>query len=78
MTNRKRLRKIYRFLIPAAILLVCIGLIFIITRPKQESDPVTENTDINNNEESGSEAQLIETEGDIEIIIPDDQESDGF
>ncbi len=43
------------------------------------SDPSAENSDIGTQEEyTESEAQLIESEGDIEIIIPDDQGSDGF
>ena len=34
--------------------------------------------DEGSSEEEASAPQLIETEGDIEIIIPDDQGSDGF
>lgn len=35
---------------------------------------------MNNKEpqDSESQAQMIEVEGDLEIIIPEDQESDGF
>lgn len=101
MTHRKKIKKSAKIMISALIILTCIGLIFAITKPKQESEPVSGNdnkqdtsvyeNDLTNNnepsessegtqieEESGSQAQLIENEGDIEIIIPDDQESDGF
>ena len=44
--------------------------------PATSEEAFTESENVE--EEEGSVAQLIENEGDIEIIIPDDQASDGF
>ena len=46
------------------------------TFPATSEEAFTESENVE--EEEGSVAQLIENEGDIEIIIPDDQASDGF
>ncbi|MBR5095264.1 MAG: hypothetical protein IK095_09220 [Oscillospiraceae bacterium] len=43
-----------------------------------DADAQAEETAETGEEETISQAQLIENEGEIEIIIPDDQDSDGF
>ena len=43
-----------------------------------ESQPETDETDPQNQEGNSSGVHIVENEGDIEIIIPDDMDSDGF
>ncbi len=68
MEKNMKMKNSAKIIISALAVLLCISIVFIMTRkPKEQVD-----------EDSGSQAQMIEVEGDLEIIIPEDQESEGF
>jgi len=78
----------YRSIVSAITLgfiIICLLFLGGCAKNGQSKDDNTEpkaaetGTDNKQNEESGSEeVQMIETEGDVEITIPEDQESGGF
>lgn len=69
--NKRKMRKSAVITLIALAAVLCVALIFVIVNKKNNSANHGGN-------ESVQEPQIIEVEGDIEIIIPDDQESTGF
>lgn len=71
MAKRKKIKPAALIAMIALAAVVCVALIFVLTNRKANTADGSENG-------TAQEPQVIETEGDIEIIIPDDQESGGF
>ena len=64
MAVKKKMKTSAKILISALVLLICAALVWVIIKPSSNSK---------------SEApHAVELEGDIEITIPEDQDSEGF
>jgi flagellar basal body-associated protein FliL len=82
MAKKLKMKSSVKIGIIAFAAVLCVALIFFITNRSQsesvngdQNNPAQAQTEENN---SSSQAQAVQNEGDIEIIIPEDQESGGF
>lgn len=70
----KKLKPGAKIALCALAALLVLGIILVISSSLKKNSSAG-GTD---QDDSGTQAQLVESEGDIEIIVPEDQESDGF
>lgn len=70
MKKNMRLKKSTKLSILALAVVVCIAIVWAVVGSMNNNSSESNHKD--------GEAQVIENEGDVEIIIPDDQESGGF
>lgn len=70
MKRNKRLTSRTKMILVSCAVILCIVIIWAVSGSNKISESEAPSKD--------GEAQVIESEGDVEIIIPDDQESGGF